>query len=105
MPSFVVDFEMEQRELRDLDAANNPDLLQRAKDVGKERPAVSLQAALNLKTERERLDHMASLLGFEHVLAAYEHDGLFIWRPPTHEKREGWDIELKNKVGQHIEVT
>lgn len=105
IPQVVRDFELEQQQLRNTDADKHPELLQRAKSAGKERPEVSLQAALNLKTERDRLDKIASMLGFQHVIASYEHDGLFIWRPPAYANRPSWQAELAERVSKELDVS
>ena len=105
LPSIVRDFEKEQRSLRAADAAANPELLQRARSAGKIRPDVSLQAALNLTTERERLDAMATHVPDAALIGSFEHDGLFVWRPPSSEERPGWEFELRDKVNTTMPVS
>ena len=98
LPAIVHEFEKEQRLLRAADAAARPELLQRARSAGKDRPDVSLQAALNLQTEREWLDVMASHVPSTAIIGSFEHDGLFIWRPPSSEAQPGWEILLKDDL-------
>jgi hypothetical protein len=108
LPAIVGDFEKEQRSLRAADAAAHPELLQRVRSAGKFRPEVSLQSALNLKTERERLDLMASRVPIHDsaaLIGSFEHDGLFIWRPPSSEERPGWEFELRDKLNTHDDTT
>ena len=105
LPAIVRNFEREQRALRAADATAHPELLQRARCAGKVRPEVSLQAALNLTTERERLDAMATHVPDAALIGSFEHDGLFIWRPPSSEERPGWQVELRDQVNAVMPVS
>ena len=108
LPAIVTEFEQEQRSLRIADAAAHPQILQRVQSTGKSRPEVSLQAALNLKTERERLDWMASHVAKHDgatVIASFEHDGLFLWRHPSSEDRPGWEVEMVDALNKHDDMS
>ena len=39
------------------------------------------------------------------LVAAFEHDGLFVWRPPSSVTCPGWECELKEMVGKALPVS
>ena len=53
LPPIVHAFEREQQELRRIDAERHPELVRKAKELGKSRPEVTLQSLLNMQAERE----------------------------------------------------
>ncbi len=77
VPEFVSRFADEQNQIRAEDAEKNPALLEQLSD--EDRPAVSLQSQLNMRHEREVLDAMEKAVHGIAEVAAYEHDGLFLY--------------------------
>ena len=39
------------------------------------------------------------------LIGSFEHDGLFVWRPPSSEERPGWEFELRDKVNTTMPVS
>ena len=86
LPAFAREFSREQQDLRKQDVADNRDLYAKARALGHPRPDVKVQATLNLSAEREALDQIEEAVEGCCALASYEHDGIYVWRPPWEER-------------------
>ena len=106
LPEFVAQLDKEQASIRKEDADKNPELLQKIRESGADRPEVTLQSMLNMKREREVLDAMAAALGGLAQIGSYEHDGLFLYNPAIDPGDEGagkkWRAEVLSRIRSSV---
>jgi hypothetical protein len=104
LPAFVAEFATEQREIRKDDAEKHPELVDKVKADGADRPEVTLQSLLNMRREREVLDAMCLAVRSVAEVASYEHDGLFLYRPPVADEAAGkrWREEVLQLVKDRV---
>ena len=103
LPAFAREFSREQQDLRKQDVADNRDLYAKARALGHPLPDVKVQATLNLRAERETLDEIEEAVEGCCALASYEHDGIYVWRPPweerePHHNARTWAAALKLRL-------
>ena len=81
LPTFVAEFQREQCDTRREDAEKHPDILERLRTEGADRPEVTLQSLMNMRREMEILDTMCVAVRGLAEVGAYEHDCLCLYNP------------------------
>jgi hypothetical protein len=109
LPSFVLDFAAEQREMQAEDAGKYPELLGKIRAKGgDQRPEVTLQSYLNMQREREVLDAMVDAVKGLATPASFEHDGMFVQNskldPSDEEGGRAWQQAVLERVRSRVSV-
>lgn len=110
LPASVATFKEEQKRLRALDCAQEPELHAKCQQSGHERPDVKLASLLNNGAERFTVDLMeAAVVHAGGRVCSYEHDGLYVRVAPALEAelvrkvQMAADHPVKQKPGPNVE--